>query len=243
MKSIAKYICLTLAAVVIAAAYSSRTGENLTLTKVSLAAPFKGTLSSEPNAGESSTVRVRTPTELVIEDVYISSGERVASGDKIMSLYPAAVDRALNEADNADIRDFLSGIRKNGYVFTAPESGRISEVNLRTDGRASPDDILYKYIPTDAGADPISEAYETIVPLSALTPTGREDTYTILFAIPLTGRGESGQYTAIRSKVRLLASDGVYAAVDMTVRDDRQVIIGSEKPVGHGEKVRAGSLA
>ena len=243
MKSIAKYICLTLAAVVLAAAYSSRTIENLTLTKVSLAAPFKGTLSSEKSETESPVVRVRTPAELVIEDVYIGSGDRIKNGDKIMTLYPAAVDRALTEADNADVRDFLSVIRENGYVLTAPESGRVSEVKIKTDGRASPDDILYKYIPTGAGTDPISEAYETIVPLSALTPTGREDTYTILFAIPLTGRGESGQYTAIRSEVRLIASDGVYAAVDMIIRDDRQVIIGSEKPVGHGEKVRAGSLA
>lgn len=236
MKKIVKYICLAVAVIVLSLAYMSRTLENLTLKRVALTAPVKGVLDTEPDA-VGDAIRVRTPAALVIEDVFVKPGDTVREGDKIMSLYKKAVDRELSAADGEPL-EFLTEIKDNDYILTAIESGRIRDVKAETDGSAAPDDILYKYIPYEAKT--VSEVYETIVPLSALTPSGRDGTYVVYLALPLTGRGEAGQYIVSRAEVKKLADDGKSAAIDMVIRDGRQIIISSDEPVRHGEKVRAG---
>lgn len=123
----------------------------------------------------------------------------------------------------------LENLALKKVTLTAPVKGALD---------TAPDDILYKYIPYEAKT--VSEVYETIVPLSALTPSGSDGTYVVYLALPLTGRGEAGQYIVSRAKVRLLADDGKSAAIDMVIRDGRQIIISGDEPVKHGEKVRAG---
>ena len=236
MKKIVKYICLAVAVIVLSLAYMSRTIENLTLKKVTLTAPVKGVLDTEPDA-VGDVIRVRTPAALVIEDVFVKPGDTVREGDKIMSLYKNAVDRELAVAGGEPL-EFLTEIKDNDYILTAIESGRIRDVKAETDGSAAPDDILYKYIPYETKI--VSEVYETIVPLSALTPSGRDGTYVVYLALPLTGRGEAGQYIVSRAEVKILADDGKSAAIDMVIRDGRQIIISGDEPVRHGEKVRAG---
>ena len=236
MKKIVKYICLAVAVIVLSLAYMSRTIENLALKRVTLTAPVKGVLDTEPDA-VGDVVRVRTPAALVIEDVFVKPGDTVREGDKIMSLYKKAVDRELAVVDGEEL-EFLTEIKYNDYILTAKESGRIRDVKAETDGSAAPDEILYKYIPYEAKT--VSEVYETIVPLSALTPSGRDGTYVVYLALPLTGRGEAGQYIVSRAEVKKLADDGKSAAIDMVIRDGRQIIISGDEPVRHGEKVRAG---
>lgn len=236
MKNFAKYICLAVAVIVLSLAYMSRTLENLTLKKVTLTAPVKGVLDSELDA-VGDVIRVRTPAALVIEDVFVKPGDTVREGDKLMSLYKKAVDRELAVADGEAL-GFLTEIKENDYILTAKESGKIRDVRVSTDGSAAPDDILYKYIQYEAKT--VSEVYETIVPLSALTPSGRDGTYVVYLALPLTGRGESGQYIVSRAEVKMLADDGKSAAIDMVIRDGRQIIISSDESVKHGEKVRVG---
>ena len=236
MKKVVKYICLAVAVIVLSLAYMSRTLENLTLKRVALTAPVKGVLDTEPEA-VGDVVRVRTPAALVIEDVFVKPGDTVREGDKIMSLYKKAVDRELAVADGEPL-EFLTEIKNNDYILTAKEGGKLRDVRVSTDGSAAPDDILYKYIPYEAKT--VSEVYETIVPLSALTPSGRDGTYVVYLALPLTGRGEAGQYIVSRAEVKILADDGKSAAIDMVIRDGRQIIISSDESVKHGEKVRAG---
>lgn len=236
MKNFVKYICLTVAVIVFSLAYMSRTLENLALKKVTLTAPVKGVLDTGPEA-VGDVIRVRTPAALVIEDVFVKPGDTVREGDKIMSLYKRAVDRELSAADGEAL-EFLTEIKDNDYILTAKGNGKIRDVKIDTDGSAAPDNILYKYIPYEAKT--VSEVYETIVPLSALTPSGSDGTYVVYLALPLTGRGEAGQYIVSRAKVRLLADDGKSAAIDMVIRDGRQIIISGDEPVKHGEKVRAG---
>lgn len=237
--NIVRNICIIIAALILAAAYSSRTIENLTLTKVTLCAPFKGTISPD-SPSEGVNVRIRTPVKLIVEDVFITPGKRVAKGDRLLSVYDAAVDRSLSELPPGDEYDFLSKIKENGYILTAPEDGRIGEVNVKTDAVLSPDEIICKYVPADADISEESRVYETIVPLGALTPTDREGQYIALFAVPLTGKGEAGQYQVMQSEVRVLASDGKYAALDTVIRDGRQIITHSDRQVSHMQKVKAG---
>ena len=229
-----RYICITIAVIVISLAYSSKTIENLTLTTVSLTAPYSGIIESQAAITEAA-VRIRTPVKMIIEDVYIKSGDTVKSGDKVVSLYPAEIDRQLEAAEDEIVKNYLKNIIDADYILTAAETGQVTEVKANTDGTVMPDDIIYKYIPYDSKT--ISQTYDTIVPLSAITMTGN-DTGIIYFAIPLTGRGEAGQYIVSTAEVKLLAADGRNAAIDMVLRDDRQVIISSDKPITQGEKVK-----
>lgn len=237
MKKTIKYICITAAVIVLALTYMSRTIENLTLKKVTLSAPVKGVLETESDE-TGNVIRVRTPVKLVIEDVFIKPGDVMREGSNLMSFYPAAVDREFKAAEDEATLEFLTEIKNNEYILTAKVNCRIYDVRVSTDGSAAPDDILYKYIQYEAKT--VSETYETIVPISALTPNGKDGAYIVYFAVPLTGRGESGQYVVSRAEVKVLADDGINAAIDMVIRDERQVIISSDEPVKHGEKVRVG---
>lgn len=237
MKKTIKYICTTVAVIVLTLAYMSRTIENLTLKKVTLSAPVKGVLETESDE-TGNVIRVRTPVKLVIEDVFIKPGDVMRVGSKLMSFYPAAIDREFKATEDETTLEFLTEIKNNEYILTAKEDYRIYDVMVSTDGLAEPDDILYKCIQYEAKT--VNETYETIVPISALTPKGNDETYIVYFAVPLTGRGESGQYVVSRAEVKVLADDGINAAIDMAIRDERQVIISSDEPVKHGEKVRVG---
>ena len=136
MKKVVKYICLAVAVIVLSLAYMSRTLENLTLKKVTLTAPVKGVLDTEPEA-VGDVIRVRTPAPLVIEDVFVKPGDTVREGDRVMSLYKKAVDRELSAADGEPL-EFLTEIKDNDYILTAKESGRIRDVRVSTDGSAAP---------------------------------------------------------------------------------------------------------
>lgn len=238
MKSIAKYICITLLVLVLAAVYLSRTVENLTLTSVTMMTPFKGTIVTEDSDFIQETVRVRAMTELVIEDVYIEVGDTLETGDPVASVYPAAAERALAKADGEAL-SFLTKLRDDDYLLTADAPGDVTEVPVKNDTTVKAEEIVYKYIPEDAPrAEDTTTVYDVIVPLSVLTPLADEK-YAIYYAVPLTGKGEEGQYQVIRHEVKLLASDDKYAALDTAIWDDRLVIVSADKPIAHMQKVKA----
>lgn len=238
MKSIAKYICITLLILILASVYLSRTVENLTLTSVTLMTPFKGTIVTEDHDFIQEIVRVRAPAELVIEDVYIEVGDTLEAGDPVASVYPAAADRLLAEADGK-VLSFLTKLRDNNYVLNADDPGEIIEIPVKNDTTVKAEGIVYKYIPEDAPrAEDTERVYDVIVPLSALTPL-EDEKFALYYAVPLTGKGEEGQYQVIRHEVKLLVSDDKYAALDTVIWDDRLVITSADKPIVHMQKVKA----
>ncbi len=248
MKSvhIVKIICVTLLALILLAAYSSRSIENMTLTKVVLAKPFKGTITTPVEGFIPKMIRVRTQANLVLEDVYISIGDKIAPGDPIVSVYSVDIDRKLAVLERANAGEasaeyaYLKWIQENDYMIYADAEGEIIALPIKPDIEVDVESILYKYIPADAKREEnIVEAYDVIVPLSALSPLSG-DKYLIYYAIPMTGKGEAGQYRVVSAEVTVLAKDASFAAIDAVISDDRQVIVSSEKPISHMQKVRAG---
>ena len=238
MKALGKYICIVLLALILAAVYLSRTVENLTLTSVTLVTPCKGAIAAADADFVQEIVRVRTQAALVLEDIYIKEGNVLEPGDRNASVYPAAVERALADTDGAE-RAFLEQLRGNGYLLTAEAAGEVTEVPVKTDASVKADAILYKYLPEDSARPEDSlTVYNVIVPLSALTPLA-DEMYAVYYAVPLTGRGEEGQYQVIRREVKLLARDETHAALDTAIWDGSLVIAASERPVAHMQKVKA----
>ena len=133
MKSanIVKYICLTLLALILLAAYSSRSIENMTLTKVVLAKPFKGTITTPVEGFRPEIIRVRTQANLMLEDIFIDSGDEIKFGDPIASVYSVDVDRQIADIETANGTTgsmeyaFLTMLRENGYVIHAEAAGKI----------------------------------------------------------------------------------------------------------------------
>ena len=251
MKSanIIKYICITLLALILLAAYSSRSIENMTLTKVVLAKPFKGTITTPVEDFRPEMIRVRTEANLILEDVYIDIGDEIKIGDPIASVYSVDVDRQLAALENAENAEeamsspeyaYLKWVKENGYIISAEAEGEVITLPIKPDAKIESETILYMYIPEGSATEEnITESYDVIVQMSALIKlTG--DKYLVYFAVPLTGKGEAGQYRVVSTEVKLLASDGAYAAIDAVIRDGRQVIVSYEKPISHMQKVRAG---
>lgn len=240
MKRIIKIVCLVLVVLIVAAAYFSRTLENLTLTEVELVSHHTGTLTFKDESYIPEIVRVRCVGDIVLEDIYIASGENVVVGDPIASVYPAALDRALeSDALSAEERSWYTAIRENGYKITADADGLVIHIPPSPDDTLTAEAVLYKYIPAGIPLEmTYSEAYDVIVPMRVLTPTAEEGTYLIYYAEPLTGRGEAGQYTVLMQEVRVIASDGAYAALDTVVWGGRKIIVPAEKMLYHQQKVR-----
>ena len=242
MKSIIKYLSLALIAIALALAYSSRTIENMSLTSVTLARPYSGTISIHDQGFVPEIVRVRLKDKVFVEDIYIDIGDEINIGDSIVSVWPEYIDDEIKllEHEKGDRYTYLCKIRDNGYKILSENKGTIVSVNVNIDTEYDKNTILYKYIPEGAIKESISvDVYDTIVPLSALTHNGK-DKYIINFALPLTGKGESGQYIVLTSEVKVLATDGKIAALDINIWDDRQVILSSSKAIFHGQKVKAG---
>ena len=113
MKRIIKIVCLVLVVLIAAAAYFSRTLENLTLTEVELISHHTGTLTFKDESYIPEIVRVRCVGDIVLEDIYVGNGENIKAGDPIASVYPAALDRALeSDALSAEERSWYTAIRE-----------------------------------------------------------------------------------------------------------------------------------
>ena len=162
-------------------------------------------------------------------------------GDPIASVYPAALDRAL-QSDNltVDERSWYTEIRENGYKIIADADGLVIHIPPSPDDALTAEAVLYKYIPAGVPLEmTYSETYDVIVPMRALKPTEEDGKYLIYYAEPLTGRGEAGQYTVLVQEVRVIASDGAYAALDTVVWDGRKIIVPGEEILYHQQKVRS----
>ena len=241
MKRSIKIVCLVLGVLIVAAAYFSRTLENLTLTEVELISHHTGTLTFKDESYIPEIVRVRCVGDIVLEDIYIASGENVVVGDPIASVYPAALDRAL-QSDNltVDERSWYTEIRENGYKIIADADGLVIHIPPSPDDALTAEAVLYKYIPAGVPLEmTYNEAYDVIVPMRALSPTEEDGKYLIYYANPLTGRGDAGQYTVLVQEVRVIASDGEYAALDTVVWGGRKIIVPSEEMLYHQQKVRS----
>ncbi len=240
MKRIIKIVCLVMVVLIAAAAYFSRTLENMTLTEVELVSHHTGTLTFKDESYIPEIVRIRCVGDIVLEDIYVASGENVVVGDPIASVYPAALDRALESDDlTADERSWYTEIRENGYKITADADGLVIHIPPNPDDALTAEAVLYKYIPAGVPLEmTCSEAYDVIVPMRVLLPTEEDGKYLIYYANPLTGRGEAGQYTVLMQEVRVIASDGEYAALDTVVWDGRKIIVPSEEMLYHQQKVR-----
>ena len=240
MKRIIKIVCLVLVVLIAAAAYFSRTLENLTLTEVELISHHTGTLTFKDESYIPEIVRVRCVGDIVLEDIYVGNGENIKAGDPIASVYPAALDRALeSDALSAEERSWYTAIRENGYRIIAAADGFVVHVPPSPDDSLTAEAVLYKYIPADVPLEmTYSETYDVIVPMRALSTTEDDGKYLIYYANPLTGRGEAGQYTVLIQEVRVIASDGEYAALDTVVWDGRKVIVPGEEILYHQQKVR-----
>lgn len=241
MKRILKLSCLVVLVLIVTAAYFSRTLENLTLTEVELVSHHTGTLTVKDESYVPEIVRVRCVGDIVLEDIYIENGEKIKIGDPIASVYPAALDRALQSDDlTADKRSWYTEIRENRYRIISTADGLVIHVPPNPDDSLTAESVLYKYIPADVPLEhTYSEAYDVIVPMRALIPTGEDRKYLIYYANPLTGRGEAGQYTVLIEEVRVLATDGEYAALDTVVWDGRKIIISAEEALANQQKVRS----
>lgn len=233
-----KYGCLFLVVVLLFFAFFSRSIENMRLTSVTLATPYKGTIAT-PVAFVPKILRVRSQSLIVLEDVIITANKKINEGDPIATVYPKSVDEQLKKEDITEAeRSYLSEIKKNDYQILAPEAGTVISVAAASDTKLATDDIIYKYMPRgEAWEKEILTSYDVIIPISALIPsTG--DNYLVYYAVPLTGRGEAGQFIVGSAQVKILAQEGDYVAVDMAVHDGRQVIVSSEKPISPSQKVK-----
>jgi len=241
MKRIIKIVCLVLVLLIVAAAYFSRTLENMTLTEVELISHHTGTLTFKDESYVPEIVRVRCVGDIVLEDIYVASGENVVVGDPIASVYPAALDRALLSDDlTADERSWYTAIRENGYKITADADGLVIHIPPNPDDALTAEAVLYKYIPAGVPLEmTYSETYDVIVPMRALSPTEEDGKYLIYYANPLMGRGEAGQYTVLMQEVRVIASDGEYAALDTVVWGGRKIIVPAGEMLYHQQKVRS----
>jgi len=243
MKRIIKIVCLVLVVLIAAAAYFSRTLENLTLTEVELISHHTGTLTFKDESYIPEIVRVRCVGDIVLEDIYVASGENVVVGDPIASVYPAALDRALqSDALSEDERSWYTEILENGYKIIAEAEGLVIHIPPSPDDTLTAEAVLYKYIPAGVPLEmTYSEAYDVIVPMRALTPTEEDGKYLIYYAEPLTGRGEAGQYTVLMQQVRVLASDGEYAALDTVIWGGRKIIANADIALMPEQKVKSRS--
>ena len=236
---IAVFVCLIALLAIILAASFSRTVENSRLTKVMLSTPFQGTVQTEDETYRPKIIRVRTAVDLMLEDVYIKVGDEIKEGEAVASVYIAKLERDLAAlaSDSEEYRALLS-IKENGYKILAQENGTVTSVPICADLRIDAEAVLFHYLPKGEKLQKfLITAYPSMVPLSALTKS-EDETYQIFFAIPLSGRGESGQYIVTERRVKILASDGKFAAIDLFTDDGRKVIVASEKPLRNGEKVR-----
>lgn len=238
-EKIAVCVCLIALLTIILAASFSRTVENSRLTKVTLSAPFQGTIQVEDETYHPQIIRVRTAVDLMLEDVYIKVGDEIGEGEAVASVYAAKLERDLAALtiDSEEYQVLLS-IKENGYKILAQRDGTVTSVPICADLRIDAETVLFRYLPKGEKLQKfIITAYPSMVPLAALTKLGDEK-YQIFFAIPLSGRGESGQYVVTERTVKVLASDGKFAAIDLFTDDGRKVIVASEKPLRNGEKVR-----
>lgn len=243
MKHVIKISCLAALILIVAAAYFSRTLENLGLTEVELVSHHTGTLTFKDESYIPEIVRVRCVGDIVLEDIYIGNGENIKAGDPIASVYPAALDRALqSDALSEDERSWYTAIRENGYKITAAADGLVIHIPPSPDDALTAEAVLYKYIPAGVPLEmTYSETYDVIVPMRVLTPTEDDGKYLIYYAEPVTGRGEAGQYTVLMQEVRVLASDGEYAALDTVVWGGRKIIADADVVLVPMQKVKVRS--
>lgn len=222
----------------------SRPIENASLIRVKLALPFKGSITTKSNDHIPTVLRVRAPATLVIEDILVSAGTTLKAGDAIASVYPKALDDAIVALTNKGAPasaplHALTVIRENGYRITAEADGTLLTLGIETDGTAEAEQILYKYLPKgESFTKEVTQFYDTIVPMAALTPL-TDGEYLIYFAIPNTGKGEAGRYTVAAKQVKVLATDGTYAALAIGIYDERRVIVSATGPLAHRQIVLA----
>ena len=253
--------------------------------------------------------RMRSPADLILEDIYVMSGDYVSAGTPIASVYAKALDRTISTCTDMGIRDILLTIRNQSYQITAPTDMCITEVCITEDCHVSEDVILYKYAPTgceqysaqflltsdtaklfqtgaslkyscmasagekehvytgktvirhiedglitcifeDAAGyrhgDTVtvsftykSEQYDSVVPFDVLYESSDSqytNMYTIYYAVPIPD--EPDRYTVVQGTVKVLETNGVYAAIEYRYTDGRKIIRHMDGNVTHGSTVR-----
>jgi len=84
-----------------------------------------------------------------------------------------------------------------------------------------------------------TEPYDVIVPLSALAPIeNKKGWFSVMFAVPLEEKNNSGQYTAVKAEVKLLRQTDTMAGIQYVCGDNWCVITESKKTVCHLDTVR-----
>ena len=84
-----------------------------------------------------------------------------------------------------------------------------------------------------------TEPYDVIVPLSALTPIeNKKGWFSVMFAVPLEEKNNSGRYTAVKAEVKLLRQTDTMAGIQYVCGDNWCVITESKKTVRHLDTVR-----
>ena len=134
-------------------ATASKTIENRNMTSVTFADITKGRIeyaaAAESVLEADQTIRMRTPAELIIEDIYIRDGDYVEAGTPVASVYDKALFREMEMSTDEEVLAFLADIQQNSQQITAPADGYITEVCISEDSSVMCDTILYKYARAD----------------------------------------------------------------------------------------------
>ena len=167
-------------------ATASKTIENRNMTSVTFADMTKGRIeyaaAAEGILEADQTIRMRTPAELMIEDVFVHEGDYVEAGTPVASVYDKALLRETADSAEEETLTFLNDIRDNSYQIIAPADGYITEVCITEDSRMGADAILYKYASADC------ETYTAVFIIDELIAvqfsTGDEVKYTYTSSDP-----------------------------------------------------------
>ncbi len=134
-------------------AVASKTLENRNMTSVTFADMTKGRIeyvaTAEGILHADQTIRLRTPAELIIEDVFVREGDYIEAGNPIASIYNKALLLEIADFTDEETLSFLNDIRKNSCCIIAPVDGYITEVCITEDSKVGTDTILYKYARAD----------------------------------------------------------------------------------------------
>jgi len=104
------------------------------------------TAAVEAKLESSHEIRVRTPSSLILEDVFVHEGDLVEAGTPIASVYDKALIEEISLTNDPDTLEFLMSIQKNSYFITAEEDGYITELLISEDSKIMADYIVYKYV-------------------------------------------------------------------------------------------------
>ena len=84
-----------------------------------------------------------------------------------------------------------------------------------------------------------SEQYDSVVPFDVLyeaSDSQYTNMYTIYYAVPIPD--EPGRYTVVQGSVKVLETNGIYAAIEYRYTDGRKIIRYMDGNVTHGSTVR-----